>query len=103
MIKYKGTTLYPYSVFDVLNNMDFVENYLVYVSTNELGTDHLTVKIGVENPSEELEKEIKDKFRAKLRVAPEIVFEDIEHIKKIQSPESKRKPITFFDLRSKSF
>lgn len=102
MIKYKGTTLYPYSVFDVLNHIDFIENYLVYVSTNELGTDQLLVKIGVENPSEELEKEIKDKFRAKLRVAPEIEFEEIATIRKIQSPEINRKPVKFFDLRSKS-
>lgn len=102
MIKYKGTTLYPYSVFDVLNNIDFIENYLVYVSTNELGTDDLLVKIGVENPSEELEKEIKDKFRAKLRVAPEIVFDDIDTIRKIQSPEITRKPVKFFDLRTKN-
>lgn len=101
MIKYKGTTLYPYSVFDVLNNIDFIENYLVYVSTNELGTDHLKVKIGVENPSEELEKDIKDRFRAKLRVAPEIEFEAIETIRKIQSPEINRKPVKFFDLRTK--
>lgn len=102
MIKYKGTTLYPYSVFDVLNNIDFIENYLVYVSTNELGTDDLLVKIGVENPSEEIEKEIKDKFRAKLRVAPEIVFDDIDTIRKIQSPEITRKPVKFFDLRTKN-
>lgn len=102
MIKYKGTTLYPYSVFDVLNNIDFIENYLVYVSTNELGTDDLLVKIGVENPSEEIEKEIKDKFRAKLRVAPEIVFDDIDAIRKIQSPEITRKPVKFFDLRTKN-
>jgi len=102
MIKYKGTTLYPYSVFDVLNHIDFIENYLVYVSTNELGTDQLLVKIGVENPSEELEKDIKDRFRAKLRVAPEIEFEAIETIRKIQSPEINRKPIKFFDLRLKS-
>ncbi len=101
MIKYKGTTLYPYSVFDVLNNIDFVENYLVYVSTNELGTDQLLVKVGVEHPSEEIEKEIKDRFRAKLRVAPDVDFEDIETIKKIQLPEIKRKAIKFFDLRGK--
>jgi phenylacetate-CoA ligase len=99
MIKYKGTTLYPYAVFDVLDNIDYVENYLVYVSTNEFGTDQLLVKVGVDFPSEELEKEIKDRFRAKLRVAPEILFENIDTIKKIQFPEVNRKPIKFFDER----
>ena len=99
MIKYKGTTLYPYAVFDVLDNIDYVENYLVYVSTNEFGTDQLLVKVGVDFPSEELEKEIKDRFRAKLRVAPEILFENMDTIKKIQFPEANRKPIKFFDER----
>jgi phenylacetate-CoA ligase len=99
MIKYKGTTLYPYAVFDVLDNIDSVENYLVYVTTNEFGTDQLLVKVGVDFPSEELEKEIKDRFRAKLRVAPEILFENMDTIKKIQFPEANRKPIKFFDER----
>lgn len=99
MIKYKGTTLYPYAVFDVLDNIEYVENYLVYVSTNEFGTDQLLVKVGVDFPSEELEKEIKDRFRAKLRVAPEILFENMDTIKKIQFPEANRKPIKFFDER----
>ena len=99
MIKYKGTTLYPYAVFDVLDNIEYVENYLVIVQTNEFGTDQLLVKVGVQTPSEELEKEIKDRFRAKLRVAPEILFENIETIKKIQFPEVNRKPVKFFDER----
>jgi phenylacetate-CoA ligase len=102
MIKYKGTTLYSYAVFDVLNNIDYIENYIVYVSTNDIGTDELLVIVGVENPSEEIEKEIKDRFRAKLRVAPEINFEKIENIKKIVFPEISRKPIHFFDLRVKN-
>lgn len=99
MIKFKGTTLYPYAIFDVLEQISYVENYLVYVSTNEIGTDQLTVKVGTRTQSEEMEKEIKDKFRARLRVAPEVIFEPIETIQKIQTPEIKRKPIKFFDER----
>jgi phenylacetate-CoA ligase len=99
MIKFKGTTLYPYAIFDVLEQISYVENYLVYVSTNEIGTDQLTVKVGTRTQSEEMEKEIKDKFRARLRVAPEVIFESIETIQKIQTPEIKRKPIKFFDER----
>lgn len=99
MIKFKGTTLYPYAIFDVLEQISYVENYLVYVSTNEIGTDQLTVKVGTRTQSEEIEKEIKDKFRARLRVAPEVIFESIETIQKIQTPEIKRKPIKFFDER----
>jgi len=99
MIKFKGTSLYPYAVFDVLDQIDYIENYIVSVTTNHCGTDDLTIMIGVKEPNDDIEKEIKDKFRAKLRVAPEIVFEEIEKITKIQYPETNRKPMKFIDKR----
>jgi len=103
MIKFKGTTLYPYAVFDVLDQIDYVENYIVTVTTNHVGTDNLTVIAGVIEPNDEIEKEIKDKFRAKLRVAPDIVFENIEQISKMQYTETNRKPVKFIDKRNISF
>lgn len=99
MIKYKGTTLYPASVFDVLNHAEYVENYIVEVGTNDCGTDDLIVTIGCRNPSETIIKELKDSFRAKLRVAPEIMFLPVEQITAIQNPELNRKPLKFFDNR----
>ena len=99
MIKFKGTTLYPASVFDILDNTDYVENYLVEVSTNEIGMDHLTVFVGVKLEKEEYIKELKDRFRAKLRVAPEVRFKPIDEIQRIQMPEIKRKPVKFIDNR----
>ncbi|MCK9303324.1 MAG: AMP-binding protein [Bacteroidales bacterium] len=100
MIKFKGTTLYPASIFDVLDNVDYVENYIVEVSSNDIGTDEVTVIVGsVANEKEELIKDLKDRFRARLRVAPDIVFDDIDKIRKIQYPESKRKPVKFIDKR----
>lgn len=100
MIKFKGTTLYPSAIFDVLDNTDFVENYIVEVSSNEIGTDDVLVKIGCKNQSEDLIKELKNSFRAKLRVTPNIQFDDIEYIKRTTMPEIKRKPIKFIDKRN---
>ncbi|MEI8204346.1 MAG: AMP-binding protein [Bacteroidota bacterium] len=99
MIKFKGTTLYPPALFDILNNIKEVSNYLVEVYTNELGTDEILLHIGCELPSDLLEKKIKDHFRAKLRVAPVIKFESIEEVLKIQFTEMNRKAITFIDNR----
>lgn len=99
MIKFKGTTLYPASIFDVLDNVSYIENYLVEVSSNEIGMDDVKVIVGCENHNEEIEKDLKNRFRAKIRVAPKIIFEDIEKIKKIQLPEINRKPIKFIDNR----
>ena len=99
MIKLKGTTLYPASIFDVLDNTDYVENYFVEVKYNEIGMDHVIAHIGVKEPKEELVKDLKDRFRAKLRVAPEIEFNSIGEIHKIQFPDMSRKPIKFIDNR----
>jgi phenylacetate-CoA ligase len=99
MIKFKGTTLYPPALYDILNDIKLVENYVVEVSTNNIGTDDILLKLGVKNPSKELEKLIKDHFRAKIRVAPFIEFVDILEIQKLQFPSLSRKPITFIDKR----
>jgi len=99
MIKFKGTTLYPPAIYDVLNGIESVDNYIIEVSTNNIGTDDILIKVGCKSVDEQLEKTIKDHFRAKLRVAPEIQFFSKEEILKQQMPESSRKPITFVDKR----
>jgi len=99
MIKYKGTTLYPPMIFDVLNNLEEVENYIVEVGTNDYGTDNILVTVGCTTPCEEFEKQIKDNFRAKLRVAPEIRFMEIDEISKRHFPNGNRKPLNFIDKR----
>jgi phenylacetate-CoA ligase len=101
MIKYKGTTLYPPALYDLLYELEGVEGYLIEVSTNNMGTDDILIRIGTNQPSEKFEKSIKDHFRAKLRVAPNIVFESVEVLRKKQFPETSRKPITFVDNRFK--
>ncbi|PLX10369.1 MAG: phenylacetate--CoA ligase, partial [Marinilabiliales bacterium] len=94
MIKYKGTTLYPPALYDILNDMEYVENYIIEVSTNQIGTDDILIRIATNgNKPENFEKYIKDHFRAKLRVAPTIQFESKESINKVKFPELKRKPV----------
>ena len=100
MIKLKGTTLYPPAIFDVLNEIDWIENYIIEVNTGKLGTDELTVKIGCQEEYYTSEKRIKDHFRAKLRVAPEIEFFKPSDILRQQFPENTRKPINFMDHRN---
>ena len=99
MIKFKGTTLYPPAIYDVLNEIEWVENYIVEVSTNQLGTDEILVKIGCSKTYFNSEKMIKDHFRAKLRVAPEIEFLYPSEVVKLQTPNNNRKPIIFIDKR----
>lgn len=101
MIKYKGTTLFPSALFEILNDIPDVKNYIIEVSTNNIETDDIIVKIGSVANNELFKKNIKDHFRAKLRVAPSIEFHSPKEIEKLQFPESSRKPILFIDKRNK--
>jgi phenylacetate-CoA ligase len=101
MIKYKGTTLYPPAMNDVLNDFKAIENYIIQIYTNDLGTDEILIKIAVKNESSLFLTEIKDHFRAKLRVTPKIEFEAKEILDPIVFNQLNRKPTRFFDLRKK--
>lgn len=99
MIKFKGTSLYPPALYDILNTVPYIKNFIIEVYTNDIGTDEIVINIGAINPPENFDKDLKDHFRAKLRVAPAIVLETPETIAKRQNPEMSRKPITFIDRR----
>lgn len=99
LIKFKGTTLYPPALYDVLDNIPQIKDYIIDVYTNDLGTDEIVVRVGCEHPSEKFEKELKDLFRSRVRVAPTIQFASPEYIAKIKYPETSRKAIKFVDLR----
>lgn len=99
MIKYKGTTLYPPAMHDLLTCFEDVQNHVIEISTSEFGTDEILIKISSTKPSDELLNEIKNHFRAKLRVTPKVVFVAQDVINKIIFPPMSRKPITLIDRR----
>ena len=112
MIKLKGTTIYPPVINDVLDNTDYVQNYVVVVRDSPAGTDEVVVRISLSKnyPFERLTqddldknsaviKDLKDKFRARLRVAPIIEILPADVIQGINFPAKSRKPIKFIDER----
>ncbi|ELY2009971.1 phenylacetate--CoA ligase [Flavobacterium psychrophilum] len=103
MIKYKGTTLYPPAMNDVLTHFENIENHIIEISTNDLGTDEILIKIAVKNKSEVFLQELKDHFRAKLRVTPKIEFTTKEILSPLVFNPMSRKPITFFDKRKNDY
>lgn len=99
MIKYKGTTLYPPAMNDVLNDFDNIENHIIEIYTNDLGTDEIVIKLAVKEESEAFLNEIKDHFRAKLRVTPKLIFTTTSILNQLIFNPMSRKPIHFFDHR----
>lgn len=102
MIKLKGTTLYPPAVNDVLDNADYVENYVLIVHDSDAGTDEVVVKVGLKAvPDFDVVKDLKDRFRSRIRVAPIVEVHPVEEIHQINFPAKSRKPVKFIDLRKK--
>jgi phenylacetate-CoA ligase len=99
MIKYKGTTLYPPAMYNVLNHFSEVESFIIEISHNDFGTDEILIKIATNNPSEAFLTEIKDHFRAKLRVLPRIEFHDKKELAILRFPKMSRKPVELIDKR----
>ena len=99
MIKYKGTTLYPPALMDLLTEFAQVENYIIEISSNEILTDEILIKIGSCEPSEALKEEIANHFRAKMRVVPKIEFYPVDTIEQQLYPKGSRKPVKFIDRR----
>lgn len=100
MIKYKGTTLYPPAMNDILNDFSTIESHIIEISTNDLGMDEILLKLAVTEQSEDLLQQIKDHFRAKLRVTPKIEFTTKEILNQLIFHPMSRKPIHFFDKRT---
>ena len=113
MLKLKGTTIYPPAINDVLDNTEYVNNYVVVVRDSAAGTDEVVVRLGLKkdypyslltNNVNAVEaaviKDLKDRFRARLRVAPIIEILPTDVIQSINFPAKSRKPIKFIDERS---
>jgi len=56
MIKYKGTTLYPAALYDVLSDFEDIQDYYIEVSTNNIGTDDICINILTTNSTIEFIK-----------------------------------------------
>lgn len=102
MIKLKGTTIYPPAINDVLDNTPYVANYVVVVQNSYAGTDEVVVKVGIASHQPfDIIKDLKDRFRSRIRVAPIVEILTPEDVAKINFPADNRKPVKFIDNRKK--
>lgn len=99
MIKYKGTTLYPPAIHDVLNGFNEVSEHLILLETNIIGTDEVTVKMASNDTSEAFVNTLKEQFQARLRVVPQMEFISPEELNKLVLSSNGRKPKWVIDLR----
>lgn len=100
MIKFKGTTLYPPALFDLLGEMEEVLDFAVEVYSNEVGLDEILLHVVPADTGEECDHRIRAYLQARLRVSPHINYLTPEQLQKMQFPEAARKAIKFIDRRN---
>jgi len=100
MIKFKGTTLYPPALFDLLNEREEILDFVVEVYSNEIGLDQVLLYLVPADDSEECDHRIRAYLQARLRVSPHIKYVTPEEIQKMQFNEANRKAVKFIDRRS---
>lgn len=92
MIKYKGTTIFPPSIFDVLDMVPEIKMYQVEVLQDEFGNDLINILLPSELDTEGFIHELRSLFRSKLRVAPDLKFIELSVLEKKVFKAEKRKP-----------
>jgi phenylacetate-CoA ligase len=98
MIKFRGTTLYPNSIYTVLDSFPEISEYSVTATSDYDLSDLIMVQVAVTNASCSAAV-IMDKLQAHLRVRPEVVIVSEESVKRDIYPGNSRKPIRFVDKR----
>lgn len=92
MIKYKGTTIFPPSIYDALSVVPEVKDYIVEVSKNDIGTDEIHIHISLNGSIDVAEQKIKASLQSKLRVTPSLSFVSAQQLQSMRPAES-RKPV----------
>jgi phenylacetate-CoA ligase len=100
MIKFKGTTLYPPALFDLLNEREEILDFVVEVYSDEIGLDQVALYLVPAERTDECDYHIRSYLQARLRVSPHIKYVTAEEIQKLQFNETSRKLTKFIDKRS---
>ncbi len=98
LIKFKGTSVYPQQIEEVLARFKEIDLYLIRVSTNKLATDAIEIYIS-NTVSGATQKALKNHLRANLRVLPELVLKEEKVLETMIFKPEERKPIRFIDDR----
>lgn len=100
LIKYKGTSVYPSAIFELLNKETWIENYLIGIHQNSELQDEIRIQVvSKAGHSPESLAVLKATFRAQIRVVPEIEFINAAALLALQFPNGSRKQLRIIDYR----
>jgi phenylacetate-CoA ligase len=92
MIKYKGTTIFPKSIFEIFDSIPEVTCYKVEISKDYLGNDAITVLLEKKIEFSDTMSQIIEACKSRLRVVPHFVFLENDYLRSQVYKSHIRKP-----------
>ena len=98
MLKYRGTTFYPESLYALLDNLPEITDYCICITAAADLSDEVTVYAAT--CSETCTPEaIMEQLQSRLRVRPEVIITDAEQVRAMIQEGASRKLTRFLDRR----
>ncbi len=102
MLKFKGTTVFPTSVYNVLDSISNVMDYVLVATASTELSDELEVVAAVSNDSADAMAEIAERLKGALKVTPRIRFASSDQLAAARGSDGYRKKRLFVDRRAHS-
>ncbi len=101
MLKFKGTTVFPPAIHNIMASLEEIDDYIIEVSPDAFGNDLITIFLPEELNGKGVLSALKEKFKAGIRVIPHIKFLENRILKNLIFDDKTRKPVKFIDNRNK--
>lgn len=100
LIKFKGTSIYPNAIFELLNKENWIDNYLVEIYQDSELQDEVRIRLVCDDKTfPQKLYDLKSKFKAHLRVVPALELSNSEALLSLQFPNGSRKQLKLIDHR----
>ncbi|MCB9252455.1 MAG: AMP-binding protein [Flavobacteriales bacterium] len=101
MLKVKGTTLYPGTIFNLLDEMNFIDSYIVEATNNLTFGDEITINLCFKPKQDTPDNKdiLAEKIQSALRIKITTRVVSKLKIEKMMWPKGARKPVKFIDYR----
>ncbi len=99
MIKYKGTSLYPASIANLLHEQNIIQDYAMELKSDDAGQDVLILHIQTSAGDATCNEILRPVLQHKLRVVPQLVYHTAHTMQQLLFPAGGRKPNRFIDNR----
>ena len=105
MLKIKGTTVYPQTIFATLPEVEGIADFYIEVTSQDDLSDQVDIHIalGSDKPESlsgsDMIESVKEILQSRLRVKPRVVIDEIKDLRRVVYTSKSRKPIRFIDKR----